>query len=200
MAQSAASAKVREDTSRYSYYVDPSFYEWLIADLAAWDDAVPADPAVRAQCEALLFEEARLIDDGRFEDWLDLFTKDCLYWIPSTPGGGDPRREVSIAFDDRRRLEDRIYWLRTGYAYSQIPPSRTRRLITNIEVLRGGQSDEVRVRSNFVIFEFRNGRARSLAGWYAHLLRREAERWRIVVKRINLIDSEHGHENMTLVF
>lgn len=200
MALSTIPARVREDTSRYSYYVDPSFYDRLIADLAAWDDAPPADTSLHAPCEAFLYEEARLLDDGRFEDWLELFTRDCLYWIPSTPGGGDPRKEVSIAFDDRRRLEDRVYWLRTGYAYSQIPPSRTRRLITNVEVVRADRPDEVRVRSNFVIFEFRNGRARSLAGWYAHLLRREADRWRIVVKRVNLIDSEHGHENMTLVF
>jgi benzoate/toluate 1,2-dioxygenase beta subunit len=200
MAVSSAAAKVREDTSRYSYYIDPSFYDRLIADLGAWDSAPPADPSLRAPCEAFLYEEARLLDDGRFEDWLELFTSDCLYWIPSTPGGGDPRKEVSIAFDDRRRLEDRVYWLRTGYAYSQIPPSRTRRLITNVEVMRADRPDEVRVRSNFVIFEFRNGRARSLAGWYAHLLRREGERWRIAVKRVNLIDSEHGHENMTLVF
>ena len=47
---------------------------------------------------------------------------------------GDPRREIAISFDDRRRMEDRIYRLRTGYAWSQAPKSRTVRMITNVEV------------------------------------------------------------------
>jgi hypothetical protein len=42
----------------------------------------------------------------------------AFYWVPATPQGGDPRREVAILFDDRRRMEDRIYRLRTGYAWS----------------------------------------------------------------------------------
>ena len=49
-------------------------------------------------------------------------------------GGGDPRREIAISFDDRRRMEDRIYRLRTGYAWSQAPKSRTVRMISNVEV------------------------------------------------------------------
>jgi 3-phenylpropionate/cinnamic acid dioxygenase small subunit len=191
----------REDTERWSYHVDPGFYDWLLGELRSWDkDWAPVDEATRATCEALLFAEARLLDEARFEDWTELFTRDCIYWMPITPGGGDPLRETSLAFDDRRRMQDRVYWLRTGVAHSQIPPSRTRRLITNVEAARGARPDELRVRSNFVVYEFRVGIQRALPGWYAHLLRREDGAWRIAVKQINLIDSEHRHENLTLVF
>ena len=72
---------------------------------------------------------ARLLDALMFDEWLALYAGECIYWVPATPGGGDPRREVAISFDDRRRLEDRIYRLRTGYAWSQAPKSRTERTI-----------------------------------------------------------------------
>lgn len=189
------------DTSQYSYYVDEDYYAMLLEDLRGWkQEGRPADAAASTEGEALLIREARLLDEGRFEEWLDLLTKDCLYWVPASPGGGIPSREVTIAFDDRRRLEDRVARLRTGYAYSQIPASRTRRMLTNFEVLQGDSDVDLRVRSNFAIHEFRKGVQRVLAGWYGHSLRKEDGRWRIVRKQINLIDPEQGHENLTFMF
>jgi 3-phenylpropionate/cinnamic acid dioxygenase small subunit len=192
---------VRSDTSRYSYHVDDGYYAGLLDELRRWDpEWAPVDPPTLRDCEALLFLEARLLDDARFEEWTDLLTADCVYWLPVTPGGGDPRGEVTLAFDDRRRILDRVYWLRTGLAYSQIPPSRTRRMISNVEASWGADPGELRVRSNFVVWEFRVGIQRALAGWYAHLLRRVDGVWRIAVKQANLIDSEYRHENLTVVF
>ena len=190
----------RSDTSRWSFHVDDDFYDDLArsVDLLAadWPEEDPA--AVRA-AHHLLVREARLIDEGRFNDWLDLFTDDCLYWVPVTPGGGDPRREVSHAFDDRRRLTDRVYWLRTGLAFCQIPQSRTRRLITNVEALDDPATGARVVRSNVLVTEFRAGATKLYAGWYGHVLVPGEDGWRIRLKQVNLLDSEHGHENLTLV-
>ena len=189
------------DPSRYSYHVDEGFYSALLDELGCWDrEWDPLDRDTLAECEAVLFSEARMLDEARFEDWAELLTSDCLYWVPISPGGGDPRREVSLAFDDRRRILDRVCWLRTGLAHCQIPPSRTRRLIANVEAARGAYPGEARVRSNFVLFEFRAGRQRALPGSYVHLLRREGSRWRIAVKQVNLVDSDQRHENLTVVF
>ena len=189
------------DSSRYSYHVDERFYAALLDELERWDrEWDPVDRDTLAECEAVLFGEARMLDEARFEDWTELLTSDCVYWLPITPGGGDPRREVSLAFDDRRRILDRVCWLRTGLAHCQIPPSRTRRVIANVEAARGARPGEVRVRSNFVLFEVRADHQRALPGWYAHLLRREGSRWRIAVKQVNLLGSDHRHENLTVVF
>lgn len=188
------------DSSRYSYYVDEAFYAQLIESLKDWqEEGEPVEASLRSQCEALLFREARLLDEGKFEAWLDLFTPQCLYWVPFSLGGGDPRREVSIAFDDRRRLEDRVHWLQSGFAYSQTPRSRTSRIIGNIEVFRGTSDTALRVRSNFLIHEFRSGKSRSLAGWYGHRLQQQAGQWQIALKQVNLIDSDQGHENLTFL-
>lgn len=180
--------------------VDDRFYADLagFGELFAADWPVP-DRAVLAQVTHLIGHEARLIDEGRLEAWLDLFAENCLYWVPIVPGGGDPTREVSHAFDDRRRLTDRIYWLGTGLAFCQIPPSRTRRLLSNVEVLDRPAEGLRLVRSNFAVHEFRAGRMRTYAGWYGHVLASTEGSWRIRLKQVNLLDSDQGHENLTLV-
>jgi 3-phenylpropionate/cinnamic acid dioxygenase small subunit len=188
------------DTSRWSYHVDDAFY----AELAGYVELLDADwpeeePATLSTAQSFLVREARLIDEGRFNDWLDLFTDDCLYWVPVVPGGGDPTREVSHAFDDRRRLTDRVYWLRTGLAFCQIPQSRTRRLVTNVEVLDDPGTGARLIRSNLMVNEFRAGAAKVYAGWCGHVLVPGDAGWRIRLKQVNLLDSEHGHENLTLV-
>jgi benzoate/toluate 1,2-dioxygenase beta subunit len=188
------------DPSQVSLYVDDRYYALLEADIQAWQrEGQPADQASRRACAQLLFREARLLDAGRLQDWLALFVDECFYWVPATPGGGAPRCEVSLAFDDRRRLLDRIARLQTGSAWSQVPPSRTCRLLTTLEVWVGGEPDERRVRSTFVIHESRRGVTRALAGWYGHVLRRQASEWKIARKMINLLESDQGLENLSLV-
>lgn len=189
------------DTSIWSYHVDESFYAELhrFSRVLAEDWPVAEVEPARA-AEGFLAREARLIDEGRFNDWLELFGPDCLYWVPITPGGGNPRLEVSHAFDDCRRLTDRVYWLRTGLAFSQIPQSRTRRMISNVEVLDEPTSGLRFIRSNFIVNEFRAGVAKSYTGWYGHVLKPQDGGWTIRLKVANLLDSEHIHENLTLVF
>lgn len=188
------------DTSRWSRHVDDAWYDRLAHFVEVLGEDWPdADRDAREQAETRLIREARFIDEGRFNDWIDLFADDCLYWVPVTPGSGDPRREVSHAFDDRRRLTDRVHWLRTGLAYCQIPRSRTRRLVSNVEVFDEATSGLRYVRSNVLVTEFRAGVTKVYAGWCGHVLRPRGEGWEIVLKQTNLLDSEHGHENLTLV-
>ena len=103
------------------------------------DDRAIPDPAERDRFRALIEREARLLDQLDFDRWLAMYSPECIYWVPGTPAGGDPRREIAMSFDDRRRMEDRIYRLRTGYAWSQAPKSRTVRMITNVEVFKAAE-------------------------------------------------------------
>lgn len=188
------------NTSIYSYYVNDEYYSNLINELSVWDgDLELDDRAVRDKCEKLIIKECRLLDEYRFDEFLSLYTDKCLYWVPIKPGGGDPRVEVSHAFDDRRRLEDRIYRLRTGYAYSQLPMSRTRRMLGNWEMGYGESKDVVFARCNFQITELRVGEIRQYNGWYGYRLKNTGNKWEIDVKMTNLISSDQGHENMTFM-
>jgi benzoate/toluate 1,2-dioxygenase beta subunit len=189
------------DPSRSSYYVSDAFYQELVESFTGWqrDDLAIADPAVRDACRQLLEREARLLDQLRYEDWLTLFARECAYWVPTTPNAGDPRREVAITFDDRRRLEDRIFRLRTGYAWSQAPASRTVRLVTNVEVFSTGRDDIRMVRSNFLVTEFWGDETRILSGWCGHRLRRQDARWEILAKQVNLLECDQNLRNPSII-
>ena len=191
------------DPSRTSHYVGTDFYRDLVTQFADWqaDDLEIADPEVRDSCRRLLEREARLLDQRRDGDWLGLYADECLYWVPASPSGGDPRREVAVAFDDRRRLEDRIFRLASGYAWSQQPRSRTSRIVSNVAVFATADPDIVMVRSSFLTAEFQAGDYRNWAGWYGHRLRRRADAaagWEILVKQVNLIDCDRNLRNPSI--
>ena len=195
------SAGSGRDPARESWYVGDAFYRDLAAAFTDWarEDKAVADAGVRDRCRQLLEREARLLDERRFEDWLALFAPECLYWVPGTPNAGDPRKEVAVSFDDRRQLEGRIYRLRTGYAWSQVPASRTARLVSNVEVFRTAEAATLMVRSTFLVAEFRAGEARVLAGWCGHRLAEHAGGWRILVKQVNLIDCDQALRNPSVI-
>src|ERR1700716_2831234 len=192
---------MQPDPSRTSYYVNDALYRALIANFADWqrDDRAVADPAERDLFRRLIEREARLLDQLRYEEWLTLFARECIYWVPATPNAGDPRREVAVMFDDRRRLEDRIYRFRTGYAWSQAPAARTVRLVTNVEVFATARDDSRMVRSNFLINEFWGDETRVLTGWAAHRLVRDGEGWQTQAKQVNLIDCDQSIRNPSII-
>jgi len=187
------------DPSSSSYYVTDAFYRELIAQFTNWqrDELVIADMAERDRFRMLIEREARLLDQLNFDAWLAIYAPECIYWVPATPAGGDPRREVAISFDDRRRLEDRIFRLRTGYAWSQAPKSRTVRMVSNVEVFAAGAARMVR--SNFLISEFRPDGIRFLSGWCGHRFVEQGGRWLIAVRQVNLIDCDQNLRNPSIV-
>jgi benzoate/toluate 1,2-dioxygenase beta subunit len=195
------STRPAHDPSLSSYYVSDAFYRELVECFADWqkDELLIGDTLERDLFRGLLEREARLLDQQRFDAWLALYTPECIYWVPATPEGGDPRREVAISFDDRRRMEDRIFRLRTGYAWSQAPRSRTVRMISNVEVFATGRDTVRMVRSNFLISEFRVDGTRYLSGWCAHRLVRQDGQWLIAVRQVNLIDCDQNLRNPSIV-
>jgi 3-phenylpropionate/cinnamic acid dioxygenase small subunit len=195
------STRLEHDPSLSSYYVNDTFYRELVESFADWqrDELVIGDPPLRDLLRGLLEREARLLDQLRFDEWLALYTPECLYWVPTTPEGGDPRREVAISFDDRRRMEDRVFRLRTGYAWSQAPKSRTVRMISNVEVFATGREAVRMVRSNFMISEFRVDGTRFLSGWCGHRLVQQGGQWLIAVRQVNLIDCDQNLRNPSIV-
>ena len=193
--------QLTHDPSLSSYYVNEGLYQELVESFSDWqrDELAIADPSERDRFRMLIEREARLLDQLRFDEWLSMYAPECIYWVPVTPEAGDPRREITISFDDRRRMEDRIYRLRTGYAWSQAPKSRTVRMISNVEVFSTQQSSIRMVRSNFLISEFRVDGTRFLSGWCGHRFIENAHSWQIRVRQVNLIDCDQNLRNPSIV-
>jgi 3-phenylpropionate/cinnamic acid dioxygenase small subunit len=120
--------------------------------------------------EQFLYREARLLDERRFHDWLELFTDDLRYWMPVRTSRYPKGSRAIVILDEDRYVEEelaqegelalldetkqslsmRIARLDTGMAWAEDPPSRTRHLITNIEVEAGSTDAALTVYSNFL--------------------------------------------------
>ncbi len=157
--------------------------------------AVESD--VKGEAEAFLIAEARLLDAGRFEEWLALFAEDGFYWVPAAPGQSDPLNHLSIFYEDKSVLGMRVRRLGHPRVYSAQPAPRTVHLVGNVTAARGDEPGiDCEVRSSVMVAEYRPGQSadrRVWAGQQTHKLRRTPEGWRIVLKRVDLVDCDAVH-------
>jgi 3-phenylpropionate/cinnamic acid dioxygenase small subunit len=163
------------------------------------------------RCEQFLLHEARLLDDGKFEDWLALFTPDAWYWVPSEPDQADPVETVSLIYDDRRLLETRVRRLASPRMYSQEPRSRTSRIIGNVAIEEAGPHPSLprmrekdkwgcTVRSKFMMIEYRREQQRIFGGTALHRLVQLDGRIMIAWKRVNLVNCDAPLDGITVPF
>ena len=150
------------------------------------------------QIESFLYREARLMDEHQYDEWLSLWTDDALYWVPCNRDDLDPTREVSLIYDDRTRLEDRIDRLKGPAAHAQDPESRMRRVISNVEV-EEGNNGEVTVSSNCMLAELRRGTQDVFAGRTIHKLRHEGDGFRMAYKKVLLVNNDEFIDNLTFL-
>lgn len=136
-----------------------------------------------------LYREARLQDEHRFEEWEALWTDDAIYWVPANGEDTDPERAMSILYDNRSRIGLRIRQYLTGKRYAQLPVSRLRRVIGNIEVL-GEEPGGTRVAANMLLYE---SHRRGQIMWAArndYLLRRVDGQWKLASKKVALVNND----------
>jgi 3-phenylpropionate/cinnamic acid dioxygenase small subunit len=173
------------------------------------------------EIEQFLYREARLLDERRFHEWLDLFTDDVRYWMTSRPNRYpksskalailDPARynendlaaedELAILDESKETLTARVARLGTGMAWAEDPPSRTRHMITNIEVEPGGADTELTVYSNFIVYRSRGETEQDFyVGARQDLLRRVGDNWKIASRRLLLDQNVLTAKNVSVFF
>ena len=148
----------------------------------------------RHRVEQFLYREARLADEGDYDAWEALWTDDALYWVPIGGEGGDPDQQMSVIYDNRRRISTRLKQLRTGKRYAQAPRSNLRRVLSNIEFLGGRNNPEgdvdLEVAANFLIIESRSRGTHLWGGRTTYRLRRRGDDLLLVYKRVVLVDND----------
>lgn len=142
------------------------------------------DPSVLA----LLNLEARLADEARYSEWEQLWTDDGLYWVPMSEDA-DPATQLSYIYDNRKRIRQRINQLNSGARHSQTPPSKMRRLISNVELLSTEEATgELTIGANFVLYEYRYAMT-TWAGRVVYRIRDTAEGPRLAGKTVHLVNA-----------
>ena len=152
-----------------------------------------------SEIEQFLYREAWLLDQGRLDEWLGLFTDDATYWIPLEANQADPLTASSIVYDDRWLLAARVRQFQHPRAHARVPAPRTVHQVGNVQVVEA-LGPEVRVGSTLVLLEYRHERQRVWGALVEHRLRRTADGLRIASKRVNLINSEAELEGVVCLF
>ena len=149
---------------------------------------------LRGEVEDLLYREAELLDGWKLDEWRLLLTADASYYVPPNDKP-DASHEATlfIIADDHVRLGERIIRLKDPSCHAEYPPSRTRRMISNVRVEPGERTDEFRACANFVIYRHRRGSdTRVFTGEYRNNLVRVEGRLRIRERRAVLDAEELG--------
>ncbi len=150
-----------------------------------------------AEVADLLYEEARLLDERRFTEWLDLYSEDAIYWMPARWGQQSISDEVSLFHDDHMTLRTRVGRLMHPRAHAQLPPSRTVHFVTNVRI--AGEADGIlRAHSSCLFHEFRAPDSTVLAALVEHRLRRDNGRLRIAWKRVDLLECDQPHRSLQI--
>jgi biphenyl 2,3-dioxygenase beta subunit len=169
---------------------------------------VGTDYQLQIDVPQFYYAEAAALDDRRYRDWLEFFADDVHYWMPirrtrtvdqldqefTQPG------EMAYFDDDRTMLEMRIRKLETGYSWSEDPPSRTRKLISNVRILQD-DGVELSVEANFILYRTRlNSEEDMWVGVRRDVLRRVGGGFKISDRKIFLDQTVLLSKNLSNFF
>ena len=169
---------------------------------------------LKQDVESFLYNEANLLDDRRYEEWLDLLTEDIRYWVPMRRNVkfGELEREFTREgqdinwFDEgKTTLTQRVQQILTGVHWAEEPLSRISHLVTNVEITdatpSAADARDVSVRCRFIIYRNRVATETDiLVGRREDELRRVDGQWRIAQRRVFLDQNVLLAKNLTFFF
>ena len=182
-----------------SNYLSDEFYDALLSDRDAAKNFGPCtDASLVSECLLLLNCEARLLDDQRYDEWLGLYSKQAIYWVPYDDNA-DIRSHINLMFDDRRRLEDRVLRLISVHAHTLAPTRKLQHNISNVEAWEMSDGRR-RVLAHQVAYEYRHGHQITRHVYRTdHTFVFEEAAWKIAVKRCVLLNLDAAVEPPTLL-
>jgi len=173
------------------------------------------------EVEQFLYREARLLDERRLHEWVELFTEDVRYWMPmrsnrypaeskaigrldqaqAAEAERVQQEELAILDETKATLQARIARLDTGMAWAEDPPSRTRHIISNIEVQEGETASEFKVYSNYLVYRTRGEIEQDFyIGRREDVLRHVDGAWKIARRKIILDQNVMLAKNVSIFF
>ena len=173
--------------------------------------AEPVSFLLHHEIEQFLYHEARMLDDRRFEEWFEILADDIRYVMPTRYNR--LKREADREFaapneaqlfdEDKESIAQRIKRLRTGMAWAEDPPSRTRHFVSNVVVRRTTHPDEFEVDCYYLLYRSRLEREVEIFAGMRHDLVRRVEtpaRWQIARRKIILDQTTVLARNLSFFF
>jgi 3-phenylpropionate/cinnamic acid dioxygenase small subunit len=149
---------------------------------------------LRASVEDLLYREAALLDEKKWQDWLGLYTEDAVFWMPAWASEyettADPELELNLVYlKGRVHLEDRVFRIETGESFASVPMARTAHVVGNV-LITADEGEEIAARASWIVHSYGMHGGLTRGGWYEYRLRRQDGALRIARKKITMIDDK----------
>lgn len=140
------------------------------------------------EIEDFLYREADCLDRADLDAWIELYTGDASYWMPSSPDQTDPHTHISLFYDDRLLMEIRRINFGHEYAASMAHAVRASHIIGNVRIIDWNPEQGLaRITSNFHAALYYRGEQTLYAGRYLHELTGVPGNWKIRHKRVDLL-------------
>lgn len=141
------------------------------------------------EVEQFLYRQADLLDARRWQDYIDLFSDEAVYWMPADPAHVTWEGMPAIFAEDKNLMTVRMKRVLHPDAWSQRPLWGTSHVVSNV-MIEKFTSTSVVVRSRFHMMELRRDHVRHFAGAYSHHLKRGRDGFRIVLQRVDMTNAQ----------
>jgi benzoate/toluate 1,2-dioxygenase subunit beta len=145
------------------------------------------------EASRILYGEALALDQQRWDDWLDLYTDDANFWVPTWIEehrlANDPMRELSLIYcSGKSSLADRVMRIRSGLSVASKVLPRTVHSLSNLMWMEGELAHQLSSAFQLALFDLKGQSSHVFFGRYEHLLRQENGQWQIAAKKVILMN------------
>ena len=152
------------------------------------------------EVEQFLYRQADMLDAKRWQDYINLFTDDGIYWVPADPAHTTWDGVPAIFAEDKNLMTVRMKRVLHPDAWSQRPLWATNHVIGNVMIEKASPNGELVVRSRFHMLELRRDDVRHFAGSYLHHLKRTAGGYRIKLQRVDMTNAQAAYDYVLQVW
>ena len=155
---------------------------------------------VQHAVEQFLYKQAELLDAKKWQDWIDLFTPDGVYWMPADPAHKHWDGMPAIFAEDKNLMHVRMGRVMHPDAWSQRPLWGTNHIVSNVAIDKVAKNGDVTARSRFHMMELRRDDVRHFAGQYTHHLKKAKGGYRIKLQRVDMVNAQAAYDYVLQVW
>jgi benzoate/toluate 1,2-dioxygenase beta subunit len=150
--------------------------------------------------EQFLYRQSELLDTKQWQDWIDLFSPDGIYWMPPAPEYKTWEGQPAIFSEDKNLMTVRMNRVLHPDAWSQRPLWETNHVVSNVVITKENKNGDIEVRSRFHMMELRRDDVRHFAGSYQHTLKKTRDAFAIKLQRVDMTNAQAAYDYVLQVW
>ncbi len=155
---------------------------------------------IQHDVEQFLYRQAHCLDAKSWQDWIDLFTADGIYWMPPDASYKTWDGQPAIFAEDKNLMTVRMLRVLHPDAWSQRPLWETNHVVSNVSIQKQNKNGDIEVTSRFHMMELRRDDVRHFAGLYTHHLKKTKSGYRAKLQRVDMANAQAAYDYVLQVW